>query len=534
MIIVKVNNQIHRIFVVDGHSHVGFDVDSVNNPNPMAPFGTIDFYKKTYLEVIKVTGGAQWKFNSRGVNYEFQIVPNPPVYEIFKQAASMAEQYKQMMEKLENSWMFDYGVCFPFQDKYRADKPEALYRASNERISQVVTKFPVSLKMIGYCRVHPDEGQKALDEIAHSVTVKGLRGLKLHPRSEQWLDHINSQNAVNVLAQAAKYSLPVIFDTRGKESIYHVHDLTKAAKSYLERSAPALVPHLKVIIGHCAAGNFDDARTYQAISDTNNYGELSMVRSPEFDQFIVDFMKKSPAGKNWSQHIIFGSDFPYFFERHAKDIISFLLTKPFFDAGGTIEDVKNILGGNLLRMLPDYTLPQKQPTPIPNPVAVHAKDSSAGKAIEVISRVIVKIIEDQSVDITKIMPMFRDNFNSSRNEYLMGTRFKTDGQQKDVLMMCMNLIGDDIYALGPIGSDGTWNKFGYSYFDQEGIAALKGFTTVNMIDKPDEAWKLIKTMFTETKQEQKKLAPIRPPTKPMKGGPPMAAKPVKPMKPGSA
>ncbi|MBN2151440.1 MAG: amidohydrolase family protein [Candidatus Lokiarchaeota archaeon] len=534
MIIVKANNQVHRIYMVDAHSHVGYDVDSVNNPNPMAPFGTIDFYKKTYLEVIKMTGGAEWKFNSRGINYEFRIVPNPPVYEIFKQAAERVDQYKQMLEKLENSWMFDYGVCFPFQDKYRAENPEALYRASNERISQVVTKFPVSLKMIGYCRVHPDEGQKALDEIAHSVNVKGLRGLKLHPRSEQWLDHVNSQAAVNVLVQAAKFSLPVIFDTRGKESIYAIHDLTKATKAYLERSAPALVPHLKVIVGHCAAGNFDDARTYKAISDTNNYGELSMIRSPEFDQFIVDFMKKSPAGKSWSQHILFGSDFPYFFERHAKDIISFLLSKQFFDAGGTVEDIKNILGANLLRLLPDYSIPQRQTTAIPNPVAIHATGGSV-KALESVSQVIVEAIDDPTVDITRIVPMYRDGYGNYRNEYLLGTRFTVNNEQKDVLMACINLVGDDVYALGPLGTDSTWNKFGFSYFDLEGMNALKGFTSINPVGKPEDAWKLIKTMFAEPKGGQKKLQPLRPPTKPMKGGAvPAGARPVKPMKPAGA
>jgi hypothetical protein len=180
------------------------------------------------------------------VNYEFKIVPNPPVYEICKQAAETSEQYSKIMERLENSWMFDFGVGFPFQDKYRADKPEALYRASNERVAEAVTKFPVSLKMIGYCRVHPDEGQQAVDEVTHSITVKGLRGLKLHPRSEQWLDHINNPKAVNVLAEAARLSIPVLFDTRGKESIYNVHELVKSTRTYLERTSPELVPHLKV------------------------------------------------------------------------------------------------------------------------------------------------------------------------------------------------------------------------------------------------------------------------------------------------
>jgi len=98
-------------------------------------------------------------------------------------------------------------------------------------------------------------------------------------------------------------------------------------------------------------------------------------------------------------------------------------------------------------------------------------------------------------------------------------------------MMCLNLIGDDMYALGPIGQDGTWNRLGYGYFDPDGLAALKGFTTINMVDQPEAAWNLIKASLAETKQEQKKLAPVRPPTKPAGGKPPAGMKPVKPMKP---
>lgn len=528
MIIAKVNGQAHRLYMVDGHSHIGHDIDEVNNPNPLAPFGTFDFYKKTYQEVIKVTGGDEWSFKSRGATYEFKIIPNPPVYAIFKQAAQMSEQYSKMMEKLENSWMFDFGVAFPFQDKYRDTDPTALYRTSNERLASVVTKFPVSLKMSGYCRVHPDEGQRAVDEVAHSATVKGLRGLKLHPRSEGWLDHINNPNAVNVLVEAARHSLPVIFDTRGKESIYTIHELVKVTRSHLERNAPALVPHLKVQIGHCAAGNMDDARTYQAISDPNAYGELSMIRSPEFDQFIVDFMKKSPAGKDWSKHIIFGSDFPYFFERHAKDIISCLLTQPFYDQGGTIEDVKNILGMNLLRLLPEYNVPPKQVVPLPNPVAVHARDKNGTRALDLLSQVIVKLIEDRDVDITKFVPMFRDNYATYKNEYLLGLRWGVNGVQKDVLFMCMNLIGNDLYGFGPLGENATWNKFGYAFFDDDGMNALSALSAITTFATPDEGWSTLKGLFTEAKAAQKKLLPQRAPVKPM------GAKPViKPSKPAA-
>ncbi|MFX0101079.1 MAG: amidohydrolase family protein, partial [Candidatus Hodarchaeota archaeon] len=475
--------------------------------------------------------GDQWKFTSRGKSYEFKIVPNPPVYEIFKQAAATSEQYTKMMEKLENSWLFDFGVGFPFQDKYRANDPTALYRASNERVSSVVTKFPVSLKMIGYCRVHPDEGQKAVDEIAHAITNLGLRGLKLHPRSEQWLDHVNSANALNCLVQAAKLSLPVIFDTRGKQSIYDIHDLVKSTRAYIERNSPQLLPHLKVLVGHCAAGNMQDRGTYDAISDPNIFGELSMIRSPEFDSFIVDFMNSSPAGKDWSKHIIFGSDFPYFFERHAKDIISFLISKRFFDAGATIEDLKNIIGMNQLRILPDYNVPPKQASEIPNPVSIHAKAFDGTKPLELISQIIVKLIEDRSVEITKVEPMFRDSFKNYDNEYLLGTKWKENGnQEKDVLFLVMNLIKDELFGLGPISPEGVWNKFGYAFFDPSGFNALNSLANINIMEDPDEAWKELKKLFTVV-EEKKKLKPLpraRRPMKPMKGAGGRPSKPIKP------
>jgi hypothetical protein len=185
-------------------------------------------------------------------------------------------------------------------------------------------------------------------------------------------------------------------------------------------------------------------------------------------------------------------------------------------------------------LLPDYNLPQKQATVIPNPVAVHATGGSV-KALESISQVIVEAINDPTVDITRILPMYRENLGNYKNEYLLGTRFTVNNEEKDVLMACVNLIGDDVYALGPLGTDSTWNKLGFSYFDVDGMNALKGFASINLVDKPEAAWKIIKTMFTESKGEQKKLQPIRPPQKPMKGGiPPAGMKPVKPVKPVGA
>ncbi|MHA1791067.1 MAG: amidohydrolase family protein [Promethearchaeota archaeon] len=532
MIIAKVNGQIHHIYIIDSHSHIGHDVDGVANENPMAPFGTIDFYKKTYAEVLKETGGNEWSFTSRGVKYEFKIVPYWPVYEIYTQAAK-SKKYSKVLERLENSWMIDYGIGFPFQDTYRANDPKALFAASNDRVAKIVSKFPVSLKMLGYCRINPDEGQKAIDELRYSIKVRGLRGLKLHPRSEGWLDHINNSNSINVLIEAAKMSIPVIFDTRGKQSIYDIFDLVRATKQQLQRTAPQLLPHLKVMIGHAVQGNNGNTNVYNAISDPNTVGEVSLTRSPEWDAFVVDFMKRSPAGKNWSKHLVFGSDFPYAFERHAKDVISFVVSKKFFDAGGTIQDVKNILGGNTLRMLPEFNIPPVQQTNIPNSMSIHAIKQNGTKPTSIIAQVITRLIEDRDVEISKFVPMFDKTFGKFSNDFLIETKWKVNGEDKTLWMMALKLIGDEVYGFGPLGTKGRWNPFKFSYFDPEGFLALEPFSEINIVKNPDESWKMLKSIFTipEQKKASKKLKPIaRRPVKPMKSVSRMPVKTMKPVK----
>ena len=77
---------------------------------------------------------------------------------------------------------------FPFQDVYRDKHPEALYRASNINISRFTTRFPFSMKLIGYARCDPIEGEKAIKEVVYARQALGPRVLKLYPRSERWID----------------------------------------------------------------------------------------------------------------------------------------------------------------------------------------------------------------------------------------------------------------------------------------------------------------------------------------------------------
>ena len=56
--------------------------------------------------------------------------------------------------------------------------------------------------------------------------------------------------------------------------------------------------------------------------------------------------------------MLFASDYPYVGDSHAEKLLIYLINKQFFDTGGTIEDTRNILGLNQIRILPEYSLPQ--------------------------------------------------------------------------------------------------------------------------------------------------------------------------------
>ena len=175
-----------------------------------------------------------------------------------------------------------------------------------------------------------------------------------------------------MLARAAFYSFPVIFDTRGRKSILDIADLVANTRQMLQTQSPELVPHLKVLIGHCGQGNIGDDEVYTAITQPNTWGELSMLHGEGAGNFFTSFRMwcethsvTKRTGRKWSEFLIYGSDYPYFGDMHAQKLLQYLFNKQFFENGGTIEDCENILGLNEIRVLPEYSLPFIEQRPIP-------------------------------------------------------------------------------------------------------------------------------------------------------------------------
>ncbi|TFG25800.1 MAG: hypothetical protein EU532_11330 [Promethearchaeota archaeon] len=474
--------QMDNIFVIDAHSHLGQDVDGATMMNPLAPgSGTFDFWGNVQGKIK-----AEWEksgeqsfttnINGKRTTISWSFNPYPFTDNLYIALEKLKQSHSDLKEKSKFYTFIDQGVCFPFQDVFRDKQPEALYRASNINVSRFTTRFPFSMKLIGYGRCDPMEGEKAVNEVRYMREVLGLRGLKLHPRSEGWIDNIYSESAINVLIEATKYSMPVIFDTRGKGSILKIGRLIEQTRNILKSKHPTLLPHFKVIIAHFAQGNIGDHEVYNTIVQPNTYGDLSMLHGEGAGNFFMDFRnwfknnnKINVDGRDWSEYVLFASDYPYFGDVHAEKLMIYIINRQFFDTGGTLQDTKNILGLNQIRVLPEYNLPQIKKdakrlpsTIISNPNMDQNKFSAYNTAIEALA----KLITMGTIDIKSFCMQFNENWNQF-NENIFLNVIKKNTNEEIPLYFTKLLEDNSISLLAPLGPDNEWKKFGYKYFNPE-------------------------------------------------------------------
>ena len=410
-----------NIFVIDAHSHLGEDVDGATMMNPLAPgTGTFDFWGNVQgrIKTDWANTGEQsflTKINGKNTKISWEFNQYPFTDKLYIALEALGKRHSDLKAKSKFYSFIDQGVVFPFQDVFRDKHPEARYRASNINVSRFTTRFPFSMKLIGYARCDPMEGEKAVNEVGYARQELGLRGLKLHPRSERWIDDIKSGKPLKVLVEAAKHSLPVIFDTRGRGSILDIAELIKSTRSVLSQQNPALLPHFKVIIAHFAQGNIGDYEVYNALVQPNTYGDLSMLHGEGAGNFFEDFRKwfksqdkKRVDSRDWSEYLLYASDYPYFGDIHAQKLIKYIINKRFFDTGGTLNDVRNIMGLNQLKLLPEYSLPQKKDSnsPLPSVLLSNALNQIVNPN-EIAMKAIAELLITNKIDIRRFCLQFK-------------------------------------------------------------------------------------------------------------------------------
>jgi predicted TIM-barrel fold metal-dependent hydrolase len=487
--------KIENIFVIDAHSHLGQDVDGATMMNPLAPgAGTFDFWGNVQGRIKadwEKTGEQSFTTNMDGksTKVSWSFTPYPFTDKLYIALEKLGKKHSDLKQKSKFYSMIDQGVCFPFQDVFRDKRPEALYRASNINVSRFTTRFPFSMKLIGYGRCDPMEGEKAVNEVRYMNEVLGLRGLKLHPRSEGWIDKISSEKVSQVLIEAASFSMPIIFDTRGRGSILQIGQLIEATRNELKSKYPDLLPQFKVIIAHFAQGNIDDHEVYNTIVQPNTYGDLSMLHGAGAGNFFESFRKwfqshnKERVGnRSWSEYLLYASDYPYFGDVHSQKLFKYIINKQFFDNGGTIRDVKNILGLNQLKILPEYSLPQRQKDlknppslTISNPFFRQNKENTYETAISTIAQLIV----ENKIDIKKSCLQFKDTWATFNDDILLTIISSKSKQERHILLM--NLVKNFVSIFAPLQSNLEWKKFGYKYFDPEDRAFFASLFNLNYL-----------------------------------------------------
>ena len=316
---------------------------------------------------------------------------------------------------------------------------------------------------------------KAVNEVKYAREQLGLRGLKLHPRSERWIDDIKSGLPLNVLMEAAKHSMPVIFDTRGRKSILDIAELVKSTRAALAQQSPELLPHLKVIIAHFAQGNIGDQDVYNAIVQPNTYGDLSMLHGEGAGNFFKSFRnwfqshnKERVDNRTWSQYLLYASDYPYFGDVHAEKLIIYVINKQFFDTGGSIQDVRNILGLNQIRLLPEYNLPQMPKDSKTRPsltVSNPSYDNNKASTYDLSLKALAKLLIDNRIDIKRFCLQFKDSWENFNDDVLLTTT--SNSNKEEINLLFMNLVKDKISLFAPLQPKIAWKIFGYKYFNPE-------------------------------------------------------------------
>ncbi|MBD3406405.1 MAG: amidohydrolase family protein [Candidatus Lokiarchaeota archaeon] len=331
---IRKGDEFH-LYIVDFHHHMGREKSHQNTPS-----GAYEFYTLLWFEMQKIS-----KDMSESDSFLFEplgVVPTPMVSDLF--------EAKKSWNRLNHGWLIDRSVVFPYTDDYSMsgypDKPS--FHTSNEKIAGWTTRPPNSARLIGFCRVDPLDGSKiskesAVKELDYAIGTLGLRGLKLHPLAQLFVDAIEDDLTARVMKRAAEWCIPVIFDTRNINTAIKIQNLV----SQVREDNPSLSNDLKVVLAHCGM-NPGDSRLYRILRDPAIYGETSSLHGKDIPVLFEMAQERIRImGESWSNKILFGTDYS-FLSVQAIDLILFLLTHEF---PGTLADAQKILAGNALTLI---------------------------------------------------------------------------------------------------------------------------------------------------------------------------------------
>ncbi len=227
-----------------------------------------------------------------------------------------------------------------------------------------------------------------------------------------------------------------------------------------------------------------------------------MLHGKGAENFFKDFRNwynstamEQKTGKKWSEFLIYGSDFPYFGPKHAFGLIYYLMNKEFFDSGGTLQDMENIMGLNQLKLLPEYGAPYIEQNPVPGFSSIINSPDPNKESSNVAINAIANLINSGMMDIQKILFQFDGSYSNYKGEVLLSTKAKRK-QDQIINLVVMNLVKDKLSMISTLSQNSQWKRFGFKYFDpqdREFLHSALGHT--QSVTNEEQAFEVIKQVY---------------------------------------
>ena len=355
-------------YVVDAHHHMGRENTHQNTP-PRA----YEFYSLLWFELQKMASEMHDADALRFLPVE--VGPVESVGRVFN--------IRDHWHNNSHGWLVDRTIVFPYTDDYcKHGFPEnASFHVSNDRIFRWTTQAPHSLRLIGFARIDPldDENGRpglAVGELERAILTLGLRGLKLHPLAQLFVDQLDQPVVRGVVRRAGELGIPTLFDSRNIATVERISEMVQTIQE--EQSISSRWP--RVILGHCGMSP-GSPRLYEFLSHPLIFGETSTLHGKDVPLLFESARDNihDPAHR-WSEKLIFGTDYS-FLSVQAADVILYLLSRDF---PGDPSDIQRILAGNALSLVGRPFAPAARSRKRPRQFLL--SESVSGLSVEIIQR----------------------------------------------------------------------------------------------------------------------------------------------------
>ncbi len=398
---------IFPLYIVDAHHHVGREQSIANRPSDV------------YMFFARIENYILSKFKKMSPSelstYRFIPLNAKPSLAFFSDILAKVPSWQDVGK----GWMIDKAVVFPMNDIY-AYTTNIAFEKSNKIISNITTKLPDSLRLYGFARVDPHDGKNAVIEFRKSIVERGLRGLKLHPISQMFVDNLLGSEVISLVKEAAYFNVPVIIDARFIATARRIKQLGALVYEEL-RNEGKNTQTPRLIVAHCGRSFSNSDLFHEVLSSRLIFGETSTISGddiPIFYDLASEILTNQKIENSWSSKIIFGTDSPFMGEIQAIEHILYLMSYDFYSkTGGSFYEIQQILGGNILRIL-GYPLTLPRSSNLDETTCCDSYIVKDSNVFEEFLKTLLKVVVESKVTILSI-----DNFIAPYGTFVYNDKF---------------------------------------------------------------------------------------------------------------